>query len=69
MAQILSVNRQGVCVRYGCFDDVLLTKEFTPLEKGVTEHKSYAPGVGTILIDVVKGGDEHSELVSVSTGP
>ena len=63
-AQVLSLNKSA-CVTYGCFDDVLLTKEWTPLEKGVTEQKSYAPGVGNILTDVVKGGDEHSELVSI----
>jgi hypothetical protein len=68
MAQVLNLNRTG-CVPYGCFDDLLLTKEFTPLEKGLTEHKSYAPGVGDILEEVVKGGDERNELVSVSTGP
>lgn len=67
MAQVLSVNK-SICVRYGCYDDLLLTREFTPLEKGVTEHKLYAPGVGDILVEVVKGGDERSELVSVSTG-
>jgi hypothetical protein len=67
LAQVLNVNR-STCVRYGCFDDLLLTKEFSPLEKGVTEHKYYAPGIGDVLEDVVKGGDEHSELVSVSTG-
>jgi hypothetical protein len=67
MAQVINLNRRA-CVAYGCFDDLLLTKEFSPLEKGVTEHKSYAAGIGNILADVVKGGDEHSELVSISTG-
>ena len=42
------------------FDDLLLTKEWSPLEKGVTEHTDYARDVGFILVDVVKGGDEHS---------
>ena len=67
MAQVLSVNKT-TCVRYGCFDDLLLTKEFSPLEKGVTEHKYYAPGIGNIFVDVVKGGDERSELVGITTG-
>jgi hypothetical protein len=65
MAQVLGLNKSA-CVMYGCFDDLLLTKEWTPLEKGVTEHKYYAAGVGFILADVVKGGDEHSELVSIT---
>jgi hypothetical protein len=65
MAQVLGLNKSA-CVIYGCFDDLLLTKEWSPLEKGVTEHKSYASDVGLILEDVVKGGDEHSELVSIT---
>jgi hypothetical protein len=67
VAQVLNLNR-NLCVAYGCFDDLLLTKEYSLLEKGVTEHKYYAPGVGNILEGVVKGGDELSELVSISTG-
>jgi len=65
MARVLSLDREA-CVMYGCFDDLLLTKEWTPLERGVTEHKYYARGVGNILVDVVKGGNEHSELVSIT---
>jgi hypothetical protein len=44
----------------------LETEEWSPLEKGVTEHKYYASGFGNILADVVKGGDERSELVSIT---
>ena len=65
MAQVLGLAKTA-CVMYGCFDDLLLTKEWSPLEKGVTEHKYYARDVGFILVDVVKGGDEHSELVSIT---
>ena len=35
MAQVLGLNKSA-CVMYGCFDDLLLTKEWSPLEKGVT---------------------------------
>ena len=65
MAQVLSLNKSA-CVIYGCLDNLLLTKEWSPLEKGVTDHKYFARGVGLILEDVVKGGDEHSELVSIT---
>src|SRR5215470_12571595 len=68
MAQVVNLNR-SMCVPYGCFDDLLLTKEFSPLEKGTTDHKFYAPGVGEIFEETVKGGDAHIALVSVSTGP
>jgi len=65
MAKVLSLDKDA-CVMYGCFDDLLLTKEWTPLERGVTEHKYYARGVGFILVDIVRGGNEHSELVSIT---
>ncbi|HEX3227105.1 MAG TPA: hypothetical protein VHQ89_13495 [Gaiellaceae bacterium] len=44
----------------------LLTKEWTPLEPGVIDHKLYKRGVGTILEQTVKGGDERNTLVSVT---
>jgi hypothetical protein len=65
MAQVRRLNA-SVCVPYGCFDNVLVTKEWTPLEKGVVENKYYAPGIGFILSVTVKGGDERLELVSIS---
>jgi hypothetical protein len=64
MAQVLGF-KESLCVRYGCFEDVLVTKEWSPLEKGVVEHKYYAEGVGFIFGDMVKGGDEQSELVRI----
>ena len=44
----------------------LLTKEWTPLEPGVVDHKYYVRGVGTVLEQTIKGGDERNELVSVT---
>src|SRR4030095_5243169 len=37
MAQVIGFE-DGVCVRYGCFDNVLVTKEWPPLEHGVVEN-------------------------------
>jgi len=65
-AQVMSLDKSA-CVRYGCFDDLLLTKEWSPLEKGVVEQKLYALGIGNIRVEVVKGGDERSELVSITS--
>src|SRR5207302_3504873 len=45
--------------------DALLTKEWTPLEPGVVDHKLYVRGVGVALEQTIKGGDERNELVSV----
>ena len=46
----------------------LLTKEWTPLEPGVIDHKLYVRGIGTVLEQTVEGGDERQELVSVTRG-
>ncbi len=64
MAQVLGY-KDSLCVRYGCFKDVLQIKEWSPLDPGVVEHKFYAKGVGLIFATVVKGGEEQLELVRV----
>jgi len=64
MAKVLGF-KESLCVPYGCFEDVLIIKEWTPLEKGVAENKYYAKGVGFIFGNMVKGGNEQSELVRV----
>jgi hypothetical protein len=46
----------------------LLTKEWTPLEPGVIDHKHYRRGVGTVLEVTVKGGSERNSLVSFKRG-
>ena len=58
---------QIACVPYGCFNHLLLTKETTRLDPGVVEQKYYAEGVGFILGLTVKGGNERSELVRMTT--
>lgn len=64
MAQVIGFE-DSLCVEYGCFEDVLVTKEWSPLEHGVVENKYYAQGVGFIYGTMVKGGDEQTELVRV----
>jgi hypothetical protein len=44
----------------------LLTREWTPLEPGVVDHKTYVRGIGTVLEQTVKGGDERNELVRIT---
>ncbi len=46
----------------------LLTKEWTPLEPGVIDHKYYLRRVGTVLEQTVKGGVERNTLVSFKAG-
>jgi hypothetical protein len=49
----------------------MLTRETTPLEPGIVDHKYYVRGVGTVLEDTVQGvppGSERLELVSIQDG-
>lgn len=62
MAKVLSLN-ETVTIGVGTYSDCLRTEEWTPLEPGVTEQKSYAPGIGVILEEVVEGGMGRIELI------
>ena len=44
--------------------NALLIRETSPLEPGVVDHKFYVRGVGTVLEQSERGGDERNELVS-----
>jgi hypothetical protein len=44
----------------------LLTREWTPLEPGVIDHKLYVRGIGTVREQTVRGGSELAVLVSFS---
>jgi hypothetical protein len=72
MAEVLSLDASGlndaVSVPYGSFGDVLMTKEWNPLEPGVLEYKYYAPGTGLIGEEQILGGTDTSELVDIRTG-
>jgi hypothetical protein len=68
MAKIEKLNGT-VSVPYGDFSDVLVTKEWTPLEPGGIERKSYVSGIGLVLTEAFHGkGTVREELVSF-TGP
>ena len=64
------VLRRGVAltVPFKAFRRTLLTKEWTPVEPDVLDHKYYARGIGTVLEQAVKGGDERNELVFFTSG-
>jgi hypothetical protein len=62
--KIVAIGEQ-VTVPYGSFDDVVVTEDWTPLEPKVLEQKSYAPGIGVVFEELVKGGDEVLRLVEV----
>jgi hypothetical protein len=66
MAKVLS-RTKSVAVTYGSFEHALETSEWTPLERGVLEHKYYVKGVGNVRTIMVKGGSEEEHLVSITS--
>jgi hypothetical protein len=58
-----SGSHSSVPATYG---DLVVTKDTTPLEPDLVEHKYYAAGVGVVREETVEGGSEEVRLVSVS---
>jgi len=46
------------------FDDILMTRDLSPLEPKILKDKFYARGVGPVLVIGVSGGSDREELVS-----
>ena len=67
-AQVLSLDKRAK-VPFGAFGDLLVTKDFTPLQPELLEHKFYAPGVGPVLVLTVKGGASREELLRFDHTP
>jgi hypothetical protein len=65
--EILSVDEK-VEVPFGSFDEVLMTKDTTPLEPDVLEHKFYARDVGPVLVLKLSGDSGREELVRFTRG-
>jgi hypothetical protein len=66
-ATVLSRDEQ-VEVPFGHFTGVLMTRESTPLEPRMLEHKLYAKGVGPVLALTLSGGAEREELLRYAAG-
>ena len=62
------VLRIGVTVSttYRRFRGALQTRDWSPLEPDVVEHKYYARGIGEVKSLLVQGGAERMGLVSVT---
>jgi hypothetical protein len=67
-ANVLSVDERAE-VPFGRFDRVLMTKDHTPLDPSLLEHKFYAKGVGPVLVVAVSGGSDREELLSFRQRP
>jgi hypothetical protein len=73
MAEVISLDGEGlndaVSTPYGSFsEDVLVTKDWNPLEPDILEHKYYAPGIGLIGETKVTGPAEEIELIDFRKG-
>jgi hypothetical protein len=66
-AEIVSLEEKAA-VPFGRFGHLLMTRDYTPLQPNVIEHKFYAQGVGPILSVTVSGGAGREELVDYSPG-
>ena len=63
-ARVLSLSATAR-VPYTSSKHALLTKEWTPLEPGVVDHKLYVRGIGLVEEETVKGGNERDVLTAV----
>jgi hypothetical protein len=55
-------------VPLGAYDGVLVTEDWTPLEPDVAERKFYAPGIGLIREETIRGGESTFVLVEFVEG-
>jgi hypothetical protein len=60
--RVLSLDEQAE-VPFGHWEDVLMTRDTTPLEPDLVEHKFYARGVGPVLTVAVSGSSGREELI------
>lgn len=65
LAEVVDVGTTR-SIGLGDYRDVVVIEEWNPLEPTVVENKYFAPGVGPIAEEKVRGGDEVVELVEFS---
>jgi hypothetical protein len=61
LAEVIRTG-ETVTVASGTYDNVVVTREWNPLDPDVVEEKYYAPGVGVVMETKVQGGDGRIEL-------
>ena len=63
MAKILRLN-ESISIDLGDYENCLVTKEWTPIEKGSEGQKTYCPGLGMMTESELSGGKTvHSNLI------
>lgn len=66
-ARVLSIDEMAD-VPFGSFDDLLMTRNASPIEPDVLEYKWYAKGVGPIREESVSGGSDKTVLIDFQNG-
>jgi hypothetical protein len=60
-------ENQSTCVPVACFDNVLITDEYSPLDKGSgSQRKSYAPGTGIVRVGAVNDPEGETLVLTES---
>jgi hypothetical protein len=59
---------KSVTVPSGSYDEVIVTEDWTPLEPEILERKYYAPGIGVVFEEIVRGGEGVLRLVEWRSG-
>jgi hypothetical protein len=65
MARVIAID-ESLTVPYGSYVQVVVTRDWSPLEPGVAEHKHYAPGIGLIREEAVEGESYRVDLIVMS---
>jgi hypothetical protein len=68
LGEVIRVGERTT-VAVGSFEDVVVTRDWNPLEPSVVEEKHYAPGVGLVYETHTRGGEAEVELVRYTPPP
>lgn len=68
LGKVLNLRGSATVPAASCNRTCLVTKDFTPLEPGVSERKFYAPGIGSIL-EISSTTGARLELVEIRNQP
>jgi hypothetical protein len=68
MGQVIA-DSGSITVPYGTFDDIIHTRDWSPVEPDVIEEKIYARSIGVVHEATVSPADEQDEVVLVAYTP
>jgi hypothetical protein len=69
VAEVLAVGVDVTLPNETEYNGCVQTRDFSPMEPDVEEHKYYAPGIGVVYERTVEGGTGWTQLIGVTTPP